>query len=180
MNFKNNKLYLIIFIFLGIIVFSLGIKVGLKQNKVKQKSVYKFILDSVNKYEITTDFRWLTMQNDGGSNTNIYYQIDLDNNIVTKVEDVYQANLKCKANIKCSPKHQIGIIYQKYLGSNNESLKKLLTDIINNPDASKEPSDITDNFNFWTIKSLDLDINIYDRNIIKKLNDMLEKIDNYN
>ena len=52
-----------------------------------------FIINSNNKYEIITDSRWKTMMNDGGSNYSIYYQIDLDNNLVMKKEENYHANL---------------------------------------------------------------------------------------
>jgi len=40
--------------------------------------------------KVTTDYKWKTMRNDGGSHTNIYYQIDLQNKKVTKLEDEYK------------------------------------------------------------------------------------------
>lgn len=40
-------------------------------------------------YKVTTDEQWRTLQNDGGSKTNVYYLIDFDKRRVQKCEDKY-------------------------------------------------------------------------------------------
>ena len=50
----------------------------------------KFEVNTIDKYIFTTDMKWLTMQNDGGSHINIYYQVDLQNNIIKKCQDEYK------------------------------------------------------------------------------------------
>ena len=42
-----------------------------------------------NSCTIVTDSRFTTLLNDGGSNYNIYYEIDLNNGVVKKYEDHY-------------------------------------------------------------------------------------------
>ena len=44
-------------------------------------------------YTITTDLKWKTMQNDGGSHRSIVYIINLKDYVVTKKEEIYHANL---------------------------------------------------------------------------------------
>ena len=46
----------------------------------------EFRLDNANKYLVTTDTRFSTMRNDGGSHENIYYGIDLEKGEVTKYQ----------------------------------------------------------------------------------------------
>lgn len=41
-----------------------------------------FKLDTNNRYLVITDSKQLTYQSDGGSNYNVYYEIDLDKNII--------------------------------------------------------------------------------------------------
>lgn len=128
---------------------------------------YAFELDSQNKYTIITDFRWMTMQNDGGSNTNIYYQIDLDNNIISKVLEDY------KANLGGSPKEEKNVIYIKKIDTNiQEEAKSLLNEII-----TKEDINETNNYEFFTISSLNTKKDIYNVNTIKNINQFLSKID---
>ena len=62
-----------------------------------------------NKYIIQTDMKWLTMHNDGGSHTNIYYEVDFNKNIVVKKEEVY------KANLGGTPETNKSTIYEKEL-----------------------------------------------------------------
>ena len=131
---------------------------------------YVFKLDSKNKYTITTDLRWKTMQNDGGSHSSIYYQIDLDNNIISKVQEDYHANLGGTHS------QQKNVIYIKKIDTNIQSeVKSLLNEII-----TKEDINETHNYNFFTIKSLDAEKYIYNVNTIESINSLWEKIDELN
>ena len=103
------------------------------------------------KYTIITDLRWKTMLNDGGSNTSLYYQIDLDNMIVKKIEEEYHANLSC------TPSKYTRELYTKRIKNNvlEKALMALFATIL-----SKE--DIKDNsYDYFTVLSLDTTKNIY-------------------
>ena len=52
----------------------------------------EFRLDNTNKYKVTTDTRFLTMRNDGGSHDDIYYGIDLEKRKVSKYREIFKAN----------------------------------------------------------------------------------------
>ena len=53
----------------------------------------EFHLDNANKYLVTTDTKFLTMRNDGGSHEDIYYGIDLENRQVIKYSEYIDANM---------------------------------------------------------------------------------------
>ena len=53
----------------------------------------EFHLDNANKYLVTTDTKFLTMRNDGGSHEDIYYGIDLNKRKVTKYYEIIRANM---------------------------------------------------------------------------------------
>ena len=57
-------------------------------------------------YAIIDDTRWRTTMNDGGSNTNVYYQINLAERQVRKCEDKYSGPLH-------SYEYRGQVIYQK-------------------------------------------------------------------
>lgn len=139
--------------------------------KENDKSVdinnYIFELDSKNKYVIITDLRWKTMQNDGGSNTSIYYQIDLDNNIIRKVQEDYYANLGGTLRTETD------IIYTKKIDTFiQEEVKSLLTEII-----AKEDINDSENYHSFTIVSLNGEKEIYNIDTIENINAILKKID---
>ena len=128
---------------------------------------YIFELDSKNKYIIVTDFKWLTMRNDGGSNTSIYYQIDLDNNIISKVQEDY------KANLAGTPSTKTNVIYIKKIDTNiQKEVRTLLTEII-----SKEDINDSNNYHSFTISTLNTEKIIYNKTTIESINVLLKKID---
>ncbi len=128
---------------------------------------YIFELDSKNKYIIVTDFKWLTMQNDGGSNTSIYYQIDLDNNIISKVQEDY------KANLAGTPSTKTNVIYIKKIDTNiQKEVRTLLTEII-----SKEDINDSNNYHSFTVSTLNTEKIIYNKTTIESINVLLKKID---
>lgn len=128
---------------------------------------YVFELDSKNKYTIITDLRWKTMLNDGGSHSSLYYQIDLDNNIISKVQEDYHANLGGTSS------KQKSVIYIKKIDTNIQlEVKSLVDEII-----TKEDINETHNYNFFTISSLNTEKEIYNINTIENINVLLKKID---
>lgn len=136
----------------------------------KELGIDNFTLNTQNKYIVKTNTRWLTMQNDGGSHTDIYYQIDLDNNTISKITKHYQANL---SGLPITTKN---IDYTKTIDSNiKEQIKSLLEETL-----TKEDINETNNYNFYTILNLEIEKNIHNQNTIHQLNQILTTIDNLN
>lgn len=118
-------------------------------------------------YEVITNMRFKTMLNDGGSNTSVYYQMDLKDNKITKIQEDYKANLQ--GNARTDKK----TLYEKEISS---SLSKKIANTLNNI-ISKE--DIKDgNYNFYVIRFKDQSKEIYNKNSIKDIESLLNKIDN--
>lgn len=129
---------------------------------------HEFTIDSVNKYIVTTNMRFLTMQNDGGSHSNLYYQIDLDENKVTKVIESY------KANLMGTPEFSKNEIYTKTINAElADEIKNVLNDTLTKEDIN-EPV----NYSFFTIEALNNEKYIYNQETINTLNNLLNKIDN--
>lgn len=119
-------------------------------------------------YTIITDMRWKTMQNDGGSHTSIYYKINLNYGRVIKIEEDFHANLGG------TPTTDESVIYTKKLDDELTSeTKTLIEDLI-----SKEDIKTPDNYNCFTIESENTKKDIYNVDTIKKINELLTKIDN--
>ena len=76
---KNNKKILIIISILVIVAIIIALLIYNKKNEYSN-----FILDSDSKYILTTNTKILTMQDDGGSHMNNYYQIDMIFSVLTK------------------------------------------------------------------------------------------------
>ena len=111
--------------------------------------------------------QWLTMQNDGGSHTNIYYDIDLENNIISKIEEDYHANLGG------TPKITVNKIYEKEIDFKiQKELKSLLDEIM-----EKEDTNESKNYNYYIVTTVDTEKNIYNINTIQKIKNILELID---
>ena len=133
-------------------------------------SNYVFELDSKNKYIITTDSKWMTMQDDGGSNTSVYFQIDLDNNIVSKISEYYRANLTS------SPTTQKTVLYSKKIDSNlHQELQSLLNRLLTEVDVNE-----THNYFSYTIDTFNTNKSIYNINSINNIKSTLLKLDNLN
>ena len=128
---------------------------------------YKFELDSENKYIVITDAKLKTLQNDGGSHVNIYYQIDLDNNLISKVQEIYKANLGGEPIVK------IDIQYIKKIDSSTkEETKTLLEDIL-----TKEIIEEVYTAYAYEIKTINNKKEIFDQKIIDTINDFINKLD---
>ena len=162
MKNKSSKIILII----SLIILGLGIICWFGKNYLFNKEN-----DEISgKYTIITDMRWITMQNDGGSHNSIYYEIDLDNKIITKIEEAYRANLGGTPTTKKSA------LYTKKINDSlvNET-KELIEEIINKEDINN-----SNNYHSFTIKSSNINKDIYNLDTIKIINNLLTKFDNYN
>lgn len=168
----NKKvIYFIIVLLLVIVGIEIAyILINQSKNSNITKEEYNFSLDNSNKYEVTTDTRFKTMLNDGGSHTSIYYQIDLDKNIVNKVIYNY------KANLMGTPSSSEKIEYTKEI---NNKLANEISTILKEA-ITKDDINGTNNYSPFTIKNLNTEKNIYNANTINNINTILSKIDDYN
>lgn len=129
---------------------------------------YVFEMDSNNKYEIITDLKAKTMLDDGGSYNSIYYQIDLENKVVVKIEENYHANLGG------TPVLEKNTLYTKKMDDDICSEAKVLIDeVINKEDVRDE-----ENYNNFTILSVDYEKEICNLNTISDIKKLLTKFDN--
>lgn len=128
-----------------------------------------FVVDNKSKFQIFTDYKWKTMMNDGGSHTDIYYNIDFDNNTITKVRKDYSANLGGKSSIDVEIVYTADLTYR---------YKNNLSNLIN----ETKYSNLIDNgnYSYYTLVGYDFTYNIYNRNIIEKYRNLLEEIDEIN
>ena len=162
-----------------LIIFLIGAIILINKKQGYTKS--DFALDSENKYIVTTDTKYKTVRDDGGSHTNIYYQIDLDNNSVIKCEDVY-------VGFK-GYEHEGKIIATKELSNDEENELVSLFDkiIINKEGTTKEkPEDngissmeaMAEYYlrPFYIVSSYgNEDITVYSEEFISDFNKLLEK-----
>ncbi len=113
---KSKKIIIAIFSIICIIlIVAMGYKI--------YEYCIEFRLDNTNKYKVTTDTRFLTMRNDGGSHENIYYGIDLENRQVIKYSEYIDANMSHIFHINSRT-----IEFNKNLTENDVSeLKELLS-----------------------------------------------------
>ena len=130
----------------------------------KKEEPYIIGFDNENKYIVTTNTKWISMRNDGGSHTNIYYEIDFNENSIIKCEDKYVGfkGYEYKGKI---------IDSKKINDSQKNKLKSILNDAIKN-NIDKEDSM---NFDFYIISSCNNeDIKIYDEDDINRIKNMLD------
>ncbi len=147
-----------------IVLFIIILIIILKGIKVLNKE-----LDN-NIYTITTNFKYLNMQNDGGSNTNVYYEFNPNKKSIKKLEDSYNGSIK-GGHYDYKGKE----IYNKTINNKTtKELKDLLNDLI-----SKEDVNNPKNYEPYTIKYKDKEKSIYNKESIKLLKGKLEEIDNY-
>ena len=159
---KKNKKILIIISILIIIAIIIMLII---YNKKNSEEYSNFTLDSDSKYILTTNAKIFTMQDDGGSHINDYYQIDFDNNQVTKCEDKYVGFKGYKYKGK--------ILYTRNLNEDEiNELKFLIDEVITKKDDGQNTS--TSNYNYYTLSTKDYeDISIYDETIINKFESIL-------
>lgn len=116
-------------------------------------------------YTIITDSKYLTMQNDGGSNFNIYYEVDLNSNIVKKFEDYYIGFKGYEYKQK--------LIYKKIIDNDiSTEMGNLLFNLLSNEDVND-----TNNYSPYIIKFDIEEKSIYNESSINSLKILLNKID---
>ena len=150
---------------MAILLILVAIIIGKLTNKKEDAYTQSsFVLDNENKYVITTNTKWISMQNDGGSHINVYYEIDLNENTIIECADKY-------VGFK-------GYEYERKIVSTkkiNDVEKNELKSILN--DAIKKASDKVEeiNFDFYLISSFDNEnIKIYDKDTINKIKSIVE------
>ena len=117
-------------------------------------------------YKITTDLRWKTMQNDGGSNFNEYYEIYLDEQKIIKYNDYY-------VGFK-GYKYKDEIVYEKSINTFTKTkLENIIKKLITNEDINDK-----NNYSPFTIEYDNNKKNIYNEESIKSLENILTSIDN--
>lgn len=161
---KKSKIFIGVLVVLVVIAIAIALYFSFCNNT--EEATFK--LDSENKYKIQTTMKWLTMQNDGGSHTDVYYNLDFDANLITKVSETYKANLGGESETT------INELYTKTLDEETKNeLKTLLVDLIEKEDDNEEG-----NFVFVVIYNLENKKTIYNVDSIERINTILEKIDN--
>ena len=114
------------------------------------------VLEVLEDYIITTDSKYLTMQNDGGSNTDIYYNIDSKNKKISKIIEVYEANLggtpvtnktvQYEKNINIDDIKTIKELYDKDLDKDTELPYKINNKDIYNSDTINSLKEILEKY----------------------------------
>ena len=137
--------------------------------KVYQKPV-KFSTSerglSENKYIMVTDSKFKTLRNDGGSHTDIYYEIDFEKNkfITYSSEYVGLEGYKSKDVI---------LDEEKLSDEKAIKLKRFIEVAIESKDEiSKDKESV---YTFYTLKTKDEDINIFDYYLIDAFLDIIEE-----
>ena len=118
-----------------------------------------------NIYIITTNMTYLTMQNDGGSNTNTYYKFNKETNNIKKYQDHYVGFKGYEYKEK--------LLYEKIIEQElKEELVNLLDNLISNEDIKPEKY-----YGPYKIENNKNEKLIYNEESIKKLEEILKKID---
>ena len=115
------KKIIIITMFVLLILIFIGILIVVLNNNNN-----KFKLDSENKYIVTTDKKYMTMENDGGTFKSSYYEIDLKQNTISQFEDSYNGKLGTKQGYVYKGK----LLNTKKIDANTSEKLKLLLDKI--------------------------------------------------
>ena len=138
-----------------------------------------FVLDSENKYQITTSMKWDTMESDGGSHTSLYYQIDLDENKMLECIDryvgfkgyKYKGKILRSKNLSEEDKRELRIIlgsmlYPENLSESERQELKLMLDKVKNDKESHS-------YNILSTVNRE-DVKFSDSRIIEVLEKMLQ------
>lgn len=116
-------------------------------------------------YKVTTDSKWTTMENDGGSNTNVYYLINFTDRQIQKCEDHYFGPMH-------KYDYQGKVIYQKTL---SEKIAVKLQEILDK--AWEDGDDSEGTYEFYAIEHPDGESRyIYSKSQISQIKLYLDKI----
>lgn len=119
------------------------------------------------KYVIITDSIYSTMQNDGGSYTNIYYEFDFSGNKVTKYEDKYVGMVGYDYKDK--------VIYEKNIDADMmKSIYYIVDNLFDKNDISGD-----NDYKYFVIEYDSTKKEIYNEKSIESLKDVIKVMDNY-
>lgn len=156
---RKNILIIVLIILIIVVVLALIFK----PNVQSVTQAEEFNLDNEYKYIITTSASKFSMQNDGGSHTNIYYLVDLNINKVTKCEDKYIGFEGYEYKGK--------VLYSKELSETENQKLKLILDNIDKENKKEEVI-----FDFYKISAYNKeDVTVYNKDIINQIKEILEK-----
>lgn len=146
-----------------IILISIGIILSIYFQFNAKDSIDKSIKEKI--YTIVTDTQFHTLENDGGSHTNVYYVVDFQTKKIKKYEDRYIGFQGYEYKDK--------LIYEKELSNDKaKELNTLIAEIL-----SKDDINIDNNYNYYIIKDKSKEYKIYNINSISKLKKILLEID---
>lgn len=151
---KSEKILLII---LGVlIVICLSVFFVFKvMNKNSAKYDYVFV----------TDMAIKTMLNDGGTHTDIYYEVDLKNNSVVKKQDEYKG-FEGKISENILKTYRIN-------NSKNKKIKEIFDKIIEEKDIDISSSNVYTRY-YYVLKFNDEEIITYNSNLINEFESMFK------
>lgn len=152
MKRKLTIIILVIFICIGISFGSIEIL------RSKQTNV-------ITEYTIITDYKYITLQNDGGSHYNVYYKVNSNKGIIKKYEDHYIGFKGYEYKKK--------LVYSKKTNSKIKKLTKVVNDII-----LKEDINNPKNYSPFEIKYKNTEKVIYNQESINLIRKKLTAIDN--
>lgn len=127
-------------------------------------SDYVFKLDSRKKYKIITDTRILTRKDELSSYTDIYYQVDLENGIISAVTDQYPAKSASDQTVKRSAVSKV--MTEKF----QAEIKNIINEVISRADDRDDGGDT-----YFRITSLDREKRIYNAKSIEDLKEIIKK-----
>ena len=156
---KSEKVLLII---LGVlVVICLGVFFIFKNNDKNNNDKNNLVLDG--DYVFVTNMGNKTMMNDGGSHTDIYYDVDLKNNKVVKKQDTYRG-FEGKVSEDVLNTYLIDEVQK-------EKIKEIFNKIIE--DKDKEDSSKTDYLAYYFLKTSDgFEIKTSNYDLINEFEDM--------
>ncbi|MBR6133289.1 MAG: hypothetical protein IKQ29_01075 [Bacilli bacterium] len=125
---------------------------------------YTFTIDNENKFQLITDERFTTMRNDGGSYESTYYQIDLENKVVIKRHESYNAPYGKKTDT---------IVFAKKI--DDKLVKELKTSLINL--ANSYDSGKNENYSYYTLSTLNFSKNYYDEATINNAKKIISRLE---
>lgn len=101
----------------------------------KKTHFHNFQLNHASKYLVTTDFWMMTMQNDGGSHANEYYEIDLSQNTIEKRSDFYNRSLGQSTLRRFLTSYKGKLLYKANINEeNHQKMQALFSHILENAD----------------------------------------------
>lgn len=156
LKWKNFKVIGVLTVIFVIITSTIFLLITARNDKVNTENQH---------YTIITDSKYKTMQNDGGSNWNIYYEVDLGDKCIEKYADHYVGFKGYEYRGK--------LIYKKDIdGDLKNEFEKLLIDLF-----AKEDIRSPNNYSPYEIATNNDRKDIYNGESIKLLQSLLDKID---